>query len=138
MIRALVVDSDPAVRALLNAVLRRSDIDAECVADGMEALDALRTGGYRVLILDLRMPGADALLRELAVRASKPRVILATTATELPRSLAGYGVEAVLLKPFDIEELAATIHACSRTAPADPFRGESEWPFGGDERWSTN
>src|SRR5437868_15266009 len=55
----LVVDDDEWIRDLLQRVLLRHHYDVDTVAGGEQALAALRTDAYDLVISDIRMPGMD-------------------------------------------------------------------------------
>jgi DNA-binding response OmpR family regulator len=110
--KILVIDPDPAIRTLLVALLRRGGIDTDCAGDHDSALERLAAQHYAAVILEPRMPRGDALLRALRAAPSdaKPSIIIATT----PDTMSGVtaqrdGVEAVLLKPFHLDELYAAV-----------------------------
>lgn len=114
-LRVLVADDDPAQLAATSAVLRGglptgSEVDA--VADGAEAMLAAGARRYDVLVLDLRMPGMSGLEVAAAIRAeSRRRVVLVTAdgGADEWRALRALGGEAMLLKPFDTEQLVDTV-----------------------------
>lgn len=61
MSRILIVDDNlDAARALMRLV-QRTGHDAECAADGVTALTAVRTHPPDLVILDVMMPGMDGL-----------------------------------------------------------------------------
>lgn len=112
---ALVIDPDPSIRALIAAVLRRRGVPTDTAADRDSALHRVRGHHYGAVVLDPRMPGGDALLRELysAAPDGKPNIIIATAPDAFSRALARYaGVEAVLSKPFDLDDLSSAVAAC--------------------------
>jgi CheY-like chemotaxis protein len=65
--RVLVVDDDPDMRDIIQAILEQERIEATIVADGFEALSILAATGADLLLTDIRMPGLDGF--ELAKRA---------------------------------------------------------------------
>ncbi|MBV8518979.1 MAG: response regulator transcription factor [Acidobacteria bacterium] len=112
----LVLDPDPSIRALLVAVLRRCALQVTASSDALEAADALRFGGYAAVIVSSDTPELDALLREFrhAPPPQRPKIILTTTP-----NAARYApdADAILLKPFHLAELQATVAAyCSARA----------------------
>jgi DNA-binding NarL/FixJ family response regulator len=83
MIRVLIVDDDPLVRAGLTMMLDAFD-DLEvagAVGDGTEVAAAVQEHRPDVVLMDIRMPGLDGLAATEAVRARRdpPEVIVLTT-----------------------------------------------------------
>jgi HAMP domain-containing protein/CheY-like chemotaxis protein/signal transduction histidine kinase len=54
--RLLVVEDNPAERMSIAALLGHDDIEIEAAESGQDALDALRTGNFDCVVLDLRLP----------------------------------------------------------------------------------
>lgn len=127
MIRVLVVDDHPTVRAGLRALLRGEPGlvhvgDAESAAEAMERCAELRPD---VVVLDVHLPGGSGLLaaRRLKARAAPPRVLLfsafADEAMLVPALLAG--ADAVLSKAAGgdaLFELIRQVHANGRVLSA--------------------
>jgi DNA-binding NarL/FixJ family response regulator len=117
MIRVLLADDQPLVRAGLNTVLA-SDPELQVIAeaaDGRAALAAVERSRPDVALLDIRMPGMDGLTAAESLRASRPalRVIIITTFDEdryIARALDA-GVHGFLLKSGDPYELIGGIKA---------------------------
>ncbi|WP_436531662.1 response regulator [Actinoplanes sp. HUAS TT8] len=117
MIRILIVDDQPLVRAGLRTVLA-SDPELEVVAeasDGREALTAVQRFRPDVALLDIRMPGMDGLTAAESIRARHPavRVLIITTFNEdgyIARALET-GVHGFLLKSGDPYELIGGVKA---------------------------
>lgn len=59
--RILVVDDDHAFRVSTAALLRTDGYDVQVAADGREAVSALSTSRFDLMLLDVRMPGVDGL-----------------------------------------------------------------------------
>jgi DNA-binding NarL/FixJ family response regulator len=116
-IRVLVVDDHRVVREGLRSFLDVQD-DLTVVgeaADGDEAVARAEELRPDVILLDLRMPGADgvAALRELAARGNPARVLVVTSFTEpsavLPAVRAG--AAGYVFKDVDPPALAAAIRS---------------------------
>jgi DNA-binding NarL/FixJ family response regulator len=83
VIRVLLVDDDPLVRAGLRMILSSAD-DIEVVGeagDGSEAVDAVRAHRPDVVLMDIRMPDVDGLAATASVTAlpDPPKVVVLTT-----------------------------------------------------------
>jgi two-component system response regulator RegX3 len=107
----LVVEDDPPVRGLLDDVLREVGYEVVGVHDVRAALQFIRTIHVDLVTLDLDLPGlpGSELLRMLKERArAVPPVIIITSDAPVSLGLRGQ-VQAVLSKPFDIDDLLATI-----------------------------
>src|ERR1700688_3912617 len=59
MHRVLVVDDDHDLAVLLSEVLTYENCEVDIAANGMEAMDRLRTGDYDAVLCDLMMPRVD-------------------------------------------------------------------------------
>jgi DNA-binding response OmpR family regulator len=108
----LVIDSDPAVCALLVALLQREGYTADVAEDAGKALQLRRHGRHNAIIVEPRIDGGDALLEQLHDGATN--LIVVTTPDGPPPSPYEHtrGVHAVLFKPFEIGELAAAVASC--------------------------
>ena len=83
MIRVLIVDDDPLVRAALSLMLGSAE-DVAVVgeaADGEQAEQAIGEHAPHVVLMDIRMPHVDGLLATERIRArpDAPHVIVLTT-----------------------------------------------------------
>jgi len=59
--RILLVDDDRAFRVSTSTLLREEGYPVVEAADGQEAVEALKGGGFDLILLDLRMPGVDGI-----------------------------------------------------------------------------
>jgi len=83
LIRVLLVDDQPLVRAGLRRILRPRDgfeIAGEC-GDGAAALEAVEHSSVDVVVMDIRMPIMDGVeaTRRLRARSGSPPVLVLTT-----------------------------------------------------------
>ncbi len=117
MIRILVVDDHPVVRAGIAALLEEAD-DIEIVgtaASGEEALAAVATLAPDLVVMDLRMPGMDGDEATSRILAAHPdvRVLILTTyeSDDAILSAIAAGASGYLLKAAPEEELIAGVRA---------------------------
>ena len=109
-LRALVCEDDAAIRTLLLTLLGRQGFEVDNAANGHEALAALEERDYDLVVLDLMMPKSSGydVLSELAETrpAILSRIVILTAAALAGRGDFPYKVAAVVIKPFDVLELA--------------------------------
>ena len=81
MSRILVVDDDAITRQLLRKVLTGAGFTTTVAKDGVDALKALRTQRFDLLLLDVWMPRMNGLdlLEKLRTRKTKPRIVVMTS-----------------------------------------------------------
>lgn len=122
MIRVLLVDDHPVVRAGLSAVLNTGD-DIDVVAQagtGREALDILASTNVDVVVSDIQMPQMDGveLTAELGKIGGPPVLILTTFDTEnLIVAAMNAGAQGYLLKDAPPEELTRAVRAVNEGKP---------------------
>ncbi|WP_027717959.1 response regulator [Desulfovirgula thermocuniculi] len=105
----LVVDDQPGVLRLLVEFLRGEAVEVETAASGPEALEKIKKGGVRLLLLDAKLPGMDGLTVWREARELDPalRVVLMTAygETALEEEARALGIGHFLHKPFDLREV---------------------------------
>lgn len=118
--RILLAEDDPVLGDGLRTGLAQAGFTVDWVRDGTAAEHALVCEAFALLILDLGLPGRDGLtvLRRLRQRgASLPVLILtARDATEVKVAGLDAGADDYLVKPIDLDELAARVRALLRRA----------------------
>lgn len=119
----LVVDDEPAIRALVAKIVERAGFSVDIAADGQEAVDKIAQADYAVIVLDLMMPAMSGyeFVDFLQKRGGKrPSVIVITAAAEasLTRQLDPSIVHSIVRKPFDINVLADLVTAAASAQPA--------------------
>jgi CheY-like chemotaxis protein len=110
----LIVDDDEPTQKLLEVLMRRYGFATDTAADGAAAIERLRERNYACVILDLMMPevGGRDVLDFLAETKRPAKVVVCTAA--VPTREGDFDpeyVRAIVRKPFDIEQLAATVAA---------------------------
>ncbi|MFE7077813.1 response regulator [Streptomyces sp. NPDC057620] len=124
MIRVLVADDEPLIRAGIRMILTSAD-DIDVIAeacDGREAVDIARSTAVDVALLDIQMPVLDGLtaLAELGRAAPHVRALILTTFGERDNVLRalGHGGAGFLLKDSAPQEL---IHAVRAAATGNAY-----------------
>jgi DNA-binding response OmpR family regulator len=111
--RVLLLDDDVAIQKLVAMLLRRDGHHVDVVNRGSRAIEALEKGSYSAILLDLMMPteGGMTVLRHL--RENNPEMLQKVILlTGTPRSVlknVASEVFAVVTKPFESEQLVATV-----------------------------
>lgn len=109
----MIVEDDRAVRETIQDVLEGDGFRVTQAANGREALDHLRRGLPRVILLDLMMPVMDGWqfrdeLQRDPTYASIPVVVMSADAG-LERKVARMEAAAVLQKPVTLDRLLETV-----------------------------
>ena len=125
--RLLLVEDDAMIGEAIRTGLKREGFAVDWVRDGEAAETALRSEPFDVLLLDLGLPRKSglAVLTGLRARGDALPVIILTARDAVSDRVQGLdaGADDYLVKPFDLDELAARIRALlrrksGRTAPA--------------------
>lgn len=125
----LIVDDEPAIVQVLRERLEREGFGVHVVATGEEALTALETMPYALLLLDVGLPGMDGfeVLRQLRSRGYDLPIIVLTARDEEIDRVVGLelGADDYVVKPFSPRELAARVRAIlRRTAEVAQLRAQ--------------
>ena len=108
-----IVDDDSSIRWVMEKALSRAGVNCRAFETGDDVLDALAEEEPLVVVSDIRMPGMDgiALLSKLKSQQPDLPVIITTAHSDLDSAVSSYeeGAFEYLPKPFDIEEMVATV-----------------------------
>lgn len=110
----LAIDDDPDFREGLTDVLDEFGYCVRTASNGREALEALRAEpAPDVILLDLRMPEMDGRqFRELQARderLSAIPLVVVSGSREVGEEAESLGADAVLEKPFGVDQLLRSI-----------------------------
>jgi DNA-binding response OmpR family regulator len=109
----LVVEDDADLAALVEMIISDAGYAVRRASDGAEALARVGEEMPALVLLDMRMPGMNGweFAREFRARWGRAAPIVVVTAAEDARQRAReIGADAWLEKPFEIEDVLATLH----------------------------
>lgn len=116
--KLLVVEDDHRVLAALRAVLVQHGLEVACATTGEQALE-LVADGPDVVLLDLGLPDRDGFKLCTQIRRVSDVPIIMVTARGDARSRVhglNLGADDYIVKPYNVAELLARIHAVTRRA----------------------
>ncbi|HVL76565.1 MAG TPA: response regulator [Noviherbaspirillum sp.] len=116
--RLLLVEDDPMIGAGVRRGLQQDGFVVDWLRDGRSAESAFDPSLHELVLLDLGLPGRDGIevLTKLRRRGETVPVLIMTARDAVADRVAGLdaGADDYLVKPFDLEELAARIRALLR------------------------
>ena len=122
-VRALIVDDEKDIRALVSMALERIDICCEQAADVAEAKQMLETQAYHFCITDMKLPDGDGLqLIQHCNRRYPDMPIAMITAfgnLEVGVNALKSGAFDVVAKPLDIQQLRSIATAALRLSKVE-------------------
>jgi PAS domain S-box-containing protein len=133
-VNVLLADDSPTNRRLAMRLLEKRGHAVSAVENGLEAVQALEKDSYDIILMDVQMPEMDGLEATTAIRETEELTgghipIVALTAHAMKgdreRCLA-VGMDAYVSKPFQAEELFATIEQLVSFANAGRPEDEQE------------
>lgn len=106
--RLLVAEDSPTNRALASSILARMGYEVDTVEDGRQAVEAVRSGDYGAVLMDVWMPKLDGLAATAAIRSldepkrSIPIVAMTAHASQEDRQRClDAGMDDHIAKPID-------------------------------------
>ena len=108
-----IVDDDSSIRWVMEKALSRAGLSCRAFENGNDVMDALAQEEPMVVVSDIRMPGMDGIVLLSQIKAQQPDlpVIITTAHSDLDSAVNSYeeGAFEYLPKPFDIDEMVATV-----------------------------
>ncbi len=110
--RILVIDDDETILDLLKDTLS-PDYQIATAHDSLEGVELMMSERFDLLIIDLGMPVLDGVELIGKIRANSPfnkiPILVLSAYPELRARLRGADVDAVMAKPFGIDQLQKTV-----------------------------
>jgi two-component system, OmpR family, response regulator VanR len=115
--RALIVDGDPAIRRLLQSLLKLEGLESDQASDAQIAHSLIQKSIYSLLLIDLRLPGPSGidLIRALRARGNAIPILIVSSdlGTLSKEELESWGRVACVAKPFDTVKLRVAVRNLS-------------------------
>jgi len=115
-VRILLVEDLPMNQELACVILRRAGHFVDVAGDGMEAIAAVETNAYDVILMDVQMPRMDGVTATRFIRQidgpARHTPIIAMTANALPEQVRAFrqaGMDDYIAKPFKQQDLHEAI-----------------------------
>jgi PAS domain S-box-containing protein len=106
--RVLLAEDNPANQMVIKSILEFANLQVDLVSNGYEAIEAVKTLPYDIVLMDISMPEMDGMEATKAIRALSGKVanipIIALTAHSLSGDRANFiaaGMDDYLSKPID-------------------------------------
>ena len=119
--RVLVVEDEKKTASFIRKALQGEGFVADVLHNGNDALTAVSSTGFDVLVLDIMLPGRDGLsvVRQMRERQIHTPVLLLSARGAVGEKVEGLnsGADDYLAKPFALEELIARVRALTRRQP---------------------
>jgi DNA-binding response OmpR family regulator len=116
--RILIVEDDDRIAKPLAEDLRHQHHAVEIATDGIEGWEYTQAIDYDLILLDLMLPKLDgiSLCKQLRQSRYNALILMLTAKDTTSDKIIGLdaGADDYLVKPFDLDELAARIRALSR------------------------
>ena len=118
----LLIDDDSELSAMLTEYLAGEGFETTTMANGQDGAIAAASGRYKVVILDVMMPGMTGIeaLRKIRQTSSVPVVMLTAKGSDIDRVVGlEMGADDYIAKPYYPRELVARLRAVLRRQAQD-------------------
>ncbi|HEY4484767.1 MAG TPA: sigma-54 dependent transcriptional regulator [Nitrospiria bacterium] len=111
--KILIVDDEESLRFLLSETLQKEGYPIDTAGDGREALEKIQKGGYKIVLMDVKMPRLNGLLALEKMKEKDPDLLVILMTAFGTRKVAietmRKGAYDYFTKPFDLDEMRIVI-----------------------------
>ncbi len=111
--RILIVDDEPTIRETLSLILKEENYHCDTAANGLEALEKIKSDGFDLIITDLKMPqmGGLELMQETRKIVPRTSVMIITAYATLESAIQALrlGAYDYIIKPLDFDDVILRI-----------------------------
>lgn len=116
--RLLLVEDDEQLGQGIRKALMRDGDHVDWLTDGAQALSAIRSDSFELIILDLQLPGKDGIsvLQTMRKESINTPVLIMTARDTVDERVLGLdsGADDYVVKPVELKELRSRVRALSR------------------------
>jgi DNA-binding response OmpR family regulator len=114
MNRILVIDDEPGISDMIREALTRFGYTVETASNGRQGLQLLKDASFDLVVTDMCMPDLDGAFIVRHVRSSSRPLTPVIGISGTPWLLEGADCDAVLPKPFPLQDLVDTVKHLKR------------------------
>ena len=130
--KVLIVEDDGNIAELLHLYLEKEGFETQVAQDGGKGVELFRSFQPDLVLLDIMLPIMDgwSVLKKIR-ETDKTPVIMLTAKGQTEDKVAGLeqGADDYIVKPFEMKEVLARIHAVLRRSGAEEEPGEKKLSF---------
>ena len=130
--KVLIVEDDSNIAELLHLYLEKEGFETQVARDGGKGVELFRSFQPDLVLLDIMLPVMDgwSVLRKIR-EGSKIPVIMLTAKGELEDRVTGLesGADDYIVKPFEMKEVLARIHAVLRRSGSEEEPGAKKLTY---------
>ena len=130
--KVLIVEDDNNIAQLLQLYLEKEGYDTHIASDGGKGVEEFRSWNPDLVLLDIMLPVMDgwAVCRKIR-ETSKTPIIMMTAKGQTEDKVNGLemGADDYIVKPFEMKEVLARIHAVLRRAEGQDNPSEKKLTF---------
>ena len=130
--KVLIVEDDGNIAELLHLYLEKEGFETQVAKDGGKGVEFFRSFQPDLVLLDIMLPIMDGWTVLKKIReTSKTPVIMLTAKGETEDKVTGLegGADDYIVKPFEMKEVLARIHAVLRRSGEEEEPGEKKLTF---------
>jgi DNA-binding response OmpR family regulator len=118
MIRLLLVEDDALIGEMVRLNLQQAGYEVTWLKEGQDALDAVASAHYDLVVLDVLLPGLTGfeIARQMRQQGQATPILMLTARSDTASKVSGLdaGADDYLTKPFDVPEFMARVRALLR------------------------